>query len=424
MRIRDFRLLMLDSALQTLVMPVHFITLTFWAILQYPDEKVLYPSLLVAIRGFGLLGMSLLGGAIADRMQRRRVLQICQTFAFVNTLITGIVMVTMPLGDGTIFLVLGLVFLVAANMGIDAPARAASVAAVVPQEHMGSAIGINNIATQMMFPIVVPLVGFFNGRFDPGYVFLGSLLAWVGIFPAIVSYRYVEKRVTFTAFAPKRSMVADIHEGLRYIRRDVTIQAVVLIVIALQVLAMPGVGALGPVWMTDVLGLSKAQFGVIAMFFGLGAGLSSFFFARMQKLTRRDPTLCFTFLGFVVGALIFSYSRFAPLTAFSNMVLGFSMAGTLVTAATLVQYRVADEMRGRVMALFPLIQGMSLLAVLPVGAAGQAYGLELVVPTMSWIALAVGGAVILARPSLRRAVGEQQSAAKPVPGVALASEDV
>ena len=423
MRIRDFRLLMLDSALQTIVMPIHFITLTFWASERYPDEKVLYPSLLVAIRGFGLLGMSLLGGALADRMQRRRVLQICQVFMFVNTLITGVVMVTMPLGDGTIFLVLGLVFLVAANMGIDAPARAASVAAVVPQEHMGSAIGINNIATQLMFPVVVPLVGFFNGRFDPGYVFLGSLLAWVGIFPAIVSYRFTEKRGASAIAAPKRSMVADIREGLRYIRRDVTIQAIVLIVIALQVLAMPGVGALGPVWMTDVLGLSKAEFGLIAMFFGIGAGLSSFYFARMQKITRRDPTLCFTFAGFVLGALIFSYSRFAPLTAFANLVLGFSMAGTLVTAATVVQYRVADEMRGRVMGLFPLIQGMSLLAVLPVGAAGQAYGLELVVPTMSWLALAAGGALILARPSLRKAPGEPSVVSPPVGTIALAGED-
>jgi MFS family permease len=422
MRIRDFRLLMLDSALQSLVMPIHFITLTFWASAKYPDEKVLYPSLIVAVRGFGLLAMSLLGGAIADRMQRRRVLQICQTFMFVNTLITGIVMVTMPLGDGTIFLVLGLVFLVAANMGIDAPARAASVAAIVPQEHMGSAIGLNNIATQLTFPVVVPLVGFFNGTFEAGYVFLGSLLAWVGIFPAIISYRYAEKRVPSGLNAPKRSMLGDIREGVRYIRRDVTIQAIVLIAIAVQVIAMPGVGALGPVWMTDVLGLSKAQFGLIAMFFGIGAGLSSFFFARMQRITRRDSTLCFTFAGFVLGALIFSYSRFAPLTAFSNLMLGFSMAGTLVTAATVVQYRVADEMRGRVMGLFPLIQGMSLLAVLPIGAAGQAFGLELVVPTMSWVALAAGGAVIVLRPSLRS--GPAHSVGHSAPRTAaLASED-
>ena len=73
---------MLDTTLQNVVMPINFITLTFWAASRYPDQKVLYPSLLLAIRGVGLLAFSPIGGALADRLDKRRVIQCCETVLF------------------------------------------------------------------------------------------------------------------------------------------------------------------------------------------------------------------------------------------------------------------------------------------------------------------------------------------------------
>jgi predicted MFS family arabinose efflux permease len=192
-------------------------------------------------------------------------------------------------------------------------------------------------------------------------------------------------------------------EGLRYTRRNTTIFAVVSIVIVLQMIGMPGPATLGPVWMTTVLGLSKAQFGLMGMTWGLGTFVASFFFAYHHRLVSRGSTLCFATLLFAVCAIVFAHSRFIPLTALVNFGLGFALIGTVVSSTTIVQHAVSDEMRGRVMGLFPLAMGLSLLDGAPVSAAGQWLGLEVVLPILAWTTLAVTGAIILSRPALRRA---------------------
>ena len=76
---RDFRLLLAATVMANLIMPMQFISLTFWAVDTYPGQKVLVSSLIVAARGAGMLTMSLFGGAIADRFERRKVLLVCES---------------------------------------------------------------------------------------------------------------------------------------------------------------------------------------------------------------------------------------------------------------------------------------------------------------------------------------------------------
>lgn len=70
---------------------------------------------------------------------------------------------------------------------------------------------------------------------------------------------------------------------------------------------------------------------------------------------------------------------------------------------------------GRVMGLFPLTQGLSMLSGLPASVAGQAYGLPVVFPILAWTTVAAAGMIILRRPSLR-GVGRYRPAAPTVSG--------
>jgi predicted MFS family arabinose efflux permease len=153
--------------------------------------------------------------------------------------------------------------------------------------------------------------------------------------------------------------------------------------------------------MTDVLGLSKAQFGFMAMTWGIGTVIASFFFAFRRHYATRGSTLCATVVGFSIFAIVFAHSRIVPLTALVNMGLGFCVVGTMVTATTLVQKAVSDDMRGRVLGLFPLAQGCSMLAAAPVSWAGQSFGLPVVFPILAWTTLVVTGMVVLRQPTLR-----------------------
>jgi MFS family permease len=397
---RDFRLLMVGTVLTNLTMPAQFISMTFWAVDAYPGQKVLVSSLIVAVRGVGMLGSSLVGGAIADRFERRKVLLCCEAASAALTALLAFCMIVMPFGDATIVAVLAVVFLAAANMAIDGPSRSASIPAVVRPDEMGSAIGLNNIAQQMTFPIILPFVGFLNGTIGPGKVVAASLLTWVLILPIIASLRYSSRHLARRT--SDAGFVSDIREGLRYTRRDATIFAAIGMIVVMQVVGMPGVGMLGPVWMTDVLGLSRAEFGWIAMLWGLGALVSSVVFAMLSRAPRRGLSLVAMVVLFGVCGIVFGHSRIVWLTAAANFGLGFAMTGALVTAITITQYTVAEEMRGRVMGLFPLVMGFSMLSVGPVGVGGQRLGLELVVPTLEWAALGLAVFITLVAPGLRR----------------------
>ncbi|MBI2767610.1 MAG: MFS transporter [Chloroflexi bacterium] len=406
--VRDFRLLLAGTLLGGLVVPVQFITLIFWVQKAYPDRDVVLVTAISACRGFGMLAFSFAGGAIADRFERRHVLVATESVAFVLTAAVALAMLAEPLGEATIVAVAALVLLQAGNQAIDLPARAASIPAIVGMEAVTNAIGLQMVALQIAFPSMLPLVGFLNSQFESGRVFLGTAAVWVVVIPLMLALRFESGELG----ARGRGMLANIRDGLAYARRDATIFGVVGMVVLLQVVGMPGVSALGPVWMTDVLGLSKTEFGFMAMTWGIGAVSASLFFARLDGLARRGLGLCANVVLFAAAVIVFGHSRFIPLTVIANFSLGFGLVGTTVGATTIVQHLVSDEMRGRVMALFPLSVGLGMLSALPAGLAGQSLSLEVVVPAMGWLMLVLAAVIIVLRPNLRATVAESAAAAR------------
>ncbi|HNM77804.1 MAG TPA: MFS transporter [Tepidiformaceae bacterium] len=410
---RDFRLLLIGSGVVSFVAPMQFITQIFWIQDTYPHRDVFFVGLLGASRGGAMLLFSLIGGAFADRFERRKVLLVCECTALSINALIALLMLTNPLGDATIGLLLVLTFVAASNMAIDIPTRTASTPAVVGMEDLASAITLQMVAQQLTSPLALPLVGFLNSQMSGGTVYSLTLLAWVLIIPMIAALRFRS-----VGSADRREgMVGNIRSGLAYARSDATIFGVVAAVFAIQCIGMPGPATLGPVWMRDVMELSKAQFGFMAMTWGLGTFVASFFFAFRRAFATRGLTLCLTTVGFAVCAIVFAHSRYVPVTAVVNFGLGFCVVGTMVTASTIVQQAVKDEMRGRVLGLFPLMMGGSMLMAAPVSAFGQAFGLPLTFALLAWLTLAATGSVVVRQPSLRRA-GTGGLVAAPVPAAA------
>lgn len=398
LRHRDFTVLLLGSTLVGFVMPMQFLTQIFWVQDQYPDRDVLYVALLSGARGAAMLIFSLIGGAIADRFERRRVLLACETAALVLNAFVALLMLTNPFGATGIVALLVLTFFAAGNMAIDMPARSASVPAIVGMRDLSSAIALNMIAMQAGFLLAPPLVGVLNEVASAGAVYAGTLLTWALILPLIATLRFRSRGEGNRSVG----MLANIREGLAYTRRDQTIFAVILLVVVMQVVGMPGVAALGPLWMRDVMDLSKSGFGAMAFTWGLGGTVASLLFVFRHNLAQRGTTLIGVTVLFAVGVIVFGHSRFIPLTAVANFALGFCLIATMTTSSTIVQQVVSEEMRGRVMGLFPLMMGMAMLTAAPVGAVGQVVGLELVVPTLGWITLVLVLAIAILRPQVRR----------------------
>ena len=395
---RDFRLLFAGSVLVSFVMPMQFLTQVFWVQERYPEREVLFIGLLGASRGSAMILFGLVGGALADRMERRRLLIATQMAALaINGAIAGL-MLAEPFGAANVAVLLALTFAAAANMAVDQPARQAATPAIVGMAAVPSAIALQMVAQQVTFPLALPLVGFLNGRLEAGQVYAMTLLAWAGVLPLLFALRFRSRGQG----AAGAGVVRNVLEGLRYTRGEPTIFAVIVLVLAIQLLGMPGPASLGPSWMRNVLGLSETQFGFMAMTWGLGTMAASLFFWKRNDLPGRGLTLWAGGAGFGLCALVFAYSRLVPLTALANFGLGFMLVTTMVSSSTITQQRVEEAMRGRVMGLFPLAMGLAMLAAFPVGATAQATSMETVFPVMAWATLAAVAGAMALQPGLRR----------------------
>jgi len=395
---RDFRLLFAGSVLVSFVMPMQFLTQVFWVQERYPEREVLLIGLLGASRGSAMILFGLVGGALADRMERRRLLIATQMAALAINGAIAALMLTEPFGAANVAVLLALTFAAAANMAVDQPARQAATPAIVGMAAVPSAIALQMVAQQVTFPLALPLVGFLNGRLEAGQVYAMTLLAWAGVLPLLFALRFRSRGQG----AAGAGVVRNVLEGLRYTRGEPTIFAVIVLVLAIQLLGMPGPASLGPSWMRNVLGLSETQFGFMAMTWGLGTMAASLFFWKRNDLPGRGLTLWAGGAGFGLCALVFAYSRLVPLTALANFGLGFMLVTTMVSSSTITQQRVEEAMRGRVMGLFPLAMGLAMLAAFPVGAAAQATSMETVFPVMAWATLAAVAGAMALQPGLRR----------------------
>lgn len=397
---RDFRLLFAGSVLVSFVMPMQFLTQVFWVQERYPEREVLFIGLLGASRGSAMILFGLVGGALADRMERRLLLIATQMAALAINGAIAALMLTEPFGAANVAVLLALTFAAAANMAVDQPARQAATPAIVGMAAVPSAIALQMVAQQVTFPLALPLVGFLNGRLEAGQVYAMTLLAWAGVLPLLFALRFRSRGQG----AAGAGVVRNVLEGLRYTRAEPTIFAVIVLVLAIQLLGMPGPASLGPSWMRNVLGLSETQFGFMAMTWGLGTMAASLFYWKRNDLPGRGLTLWAGGAGFGLCALVFAYSRLVPLTALANFGLGFMLVTTMVSSSTITQQRVEEAMRGRVMGLFPLAMGLAMLAAFPVGAAAQATSMETVFPVMAWATLAAVAGAMALQPGLRREV--------------------
>ncbi|MCC6267682.1 MAG: MFS transporter [Dehalococcoidia bacterium] len=393
---RDYRFLLGGLALVQLAAPFQFLTQVFWLQQEYPDHATLYASLIAASRGLAMVVFSLVGGAIADRLERRRILLATETASlFVNGVI-AFLMIASPVGEATVAAVTLCTFASSGVMSIDGPARSASMPSIVGMENLASAMGLSMVITQVTMPISLSMVGVLNGLFDPGQVYAGSLLVWAGILPMIAALRYH----SIGGGGRDLGMVASIREGIRYARASAAISGILLVVVVVQFAGMPVATPLGPVFMIEVLDFTTAQVGFMGMTWGLGSLAASFLLARFRWLTLRGDTLAAMTLAFGVGVVGFGLSRYVPVTAVFDFLFGFGFTATSLVSATIVQHTVADNVRGRVMGLFPFTLGFANLCTAPIGLAGQQFGLALLVPALGVTTLVLCASVFATRPQL------------------------
>jgi predicted MFS family arabinose efflux permease len=310
---------------------------------------------------------ALVGGGFADRLNRRQLLLVSQSSLMLLAAILGALT---TLGVITVPVIAAVAFLSGVILSFDQPARAALISSVVSEQDLLNAISLQSAV--------------FNGAAILGPALAGIVVDWLGLaadfFLNAFSYTGVLAALMLVSSAtskPRRreKLVDQIRDALRSVRRDPVLVSV-LPVYGTLLFAGPSLQLLLPVLAVNRLHIGPASLGLLFSAAGLGAVLGALLLGSLPAATIRLAQ------GAVVGwcaALAIAGAATIPQVTFCALVvLGTCQSIVGSTTSALLQSRVPNQQRGRVMSLNTLlIMGVRPLGDFPAGAMIAAAGAPL-----------------------------------------------
>lgn len=312
-------------------------------------------GIVTALQTLPTLFVAPLGGVVADRLHRPRVLVVCQILSAVVA--GGLCLVT--LADG---MTIPLLMLGALSLGIitalELPVRQTYLTELVPSDLATNAVALHSTAWNTARFIGPALAGLLIAS-----VGIAATFAFAAVTAVIVGWTIlvIERRPWHRRPRPATTVrvLTALREGAAYAFRDPLIRWALVFVTAGGILGIQTFQTLAPLYATEALGLEADGYGALISLWGLGAVIAAYFIAWFAHGDRR-PWLVAGGLGMaaVLGAM--ALVHVVALAFALAIVLGIAQIALVQNALIAVQQAAPDAMRGRVMGLYTTVfQGFS-----------------------------------------------------------------
>ena len=307
-------------------------------------EDPSFTTLVISVQMAPLLILSLVGGSLADSMDRRVLLIATQTW---QAVFSGLL--AWHVWDGTFDknVLLVIVFMTGLGQALFAPAFNAIVPSLVGRENLSAAISLNS-AQMNGSRVIGPVIGgFLIPAVGIGAVFAVNALTYLIVIGALST-------VTIPVMAPLTSSVKDrLLGGIRIARRSTPIGRSLLVMTAFSLFCLPFIGLM-PVIAEQSLGVDAkgSTFGFLYGAFGLGALAGAISVGTVLLNVAKERVVRLSLACFGVALAVFALLR-SEIAAFPVLFLVGLFYFTMPTAlSTFLQLHLGDEVRGRVMALW------------------------------------------------------------------------
>jgi MFS family permease len=290
-------------------------------------------------RALPVMILSLPGGVLADRMDRRKLLIITQSLAALLALALGLLTST---GEIRVWHIYAVTFLSGAVGIFDAPARTAMIPALVSAEQLASAYALNitwrQIAT-LGGPFIGGVVISVLGISPAYYIDAGSFLA------VIICLAFMRRQVK-PASEQKESPLQSVRAGFNFIRENSVILGLMSMDTCVQFFG--AYRSMMPAFARDILGTGPAGLGALLGVPALGALAGSGMVLAAGNPRRKGRLIIGVTLLYTIGLICFALSRSLTLSLLIVFGLGLVDAVGETLRDTLVQLTTPDRMRGRV----------------------------------------------------------------------------
>jgi MFS family permease len=296
------------------------------------------------------------GGVIADRLPKDKILLVTQTVMMILAVILAALTF---IGHIEPWHILLLTFLLGSANAFDAPARVSLVNELVPKADLTNAIALNSTIFNVGTALGPAVAGITYALFGPAWCFIINALSFIGIIAAIRMMKLKQTKIVKS----DKSVLEDIKEGLRYVRRNPTVRTLIIMVASISIFGL-SFATIIPAWAVKILDGDSATNGFLQSARGVGALMSALAIASLGRFNYKGKLLTIGSIAFPVFTIIFSFVKWIPLSLFMLMIAGSALILAMNIANSLVQTLVPDNLRGRVMGLYTF----TFFGFLPVGA--------------------------------------------------------
>jgi MFS family permease len=352
-----------------------------------------------------------LGGVIADRANRHRVL--IATQASMMVLALALAALTLS-GVVQVWQIFTLATLLGLANAFDIPARQAFVAELVPRDDLVNAIGLNSSMVNGARAVGPAMAGLVVAAVGEGYCFLLNGLSYVAVLVALLRMHVDPPRRSTAAISAWASVV----EGFAFSWHTKPIRALLLLLGLVSLMGMP-YSVLMPIFAERILQGGPDAYGILMSAAGVGALGAAATLTVRKSVRGLGRWVAVSSGGFGACLIAFSVSRSFWMSAALLVPAGFFMMMEMASSNTLIQSMVPDRLRGRVMAVYSMMfMGMAPLGALMAGALAEPLGAPLTVAVGGIISI-VGGAIFAANlpqlrgPARQLIVAQQMAAGAP-----------
>lgn len=352
-----------------------------WLVYELTESPFLL-SVVVGARSVPLLLFGPFGGVAADRFDRRRMLLISQAIVMVLAFIIALLTIT---GRVQVWHLALISFLGGCAWSFNIPARQSLVPNVVPRGEVMNAVALQSSGFQMTAIIGPTVAGLLIAIIGAGGVFLVNSALFVFVLFATWQLRLSAKEVDGEVLSVGRSLL----EGLKFVRSDRIIFTALLLALFPTVFGLPVV-AMMPVFARDVLRIGAQGLGYLNSALGVGAIVATLSIASIANVSRKGRVLIVACTTLGCFLMLFSQSRWVPLSLVALLFVGASRMGFMALINTAIQLTVPDQYRGRVMSLLALDFGLTPLGTLLAGTIATYWGVQVAITLFGLICATAG----------------------------------
>ena len=324
--------------------------------------------------------LATVGGAIADKYNRQRILQITQATAMVLATILTVLTLTGTIEVWHIFVLSALLGLTNA---FDIPTRQAFIVDIVRRENLTNAIALNSSMFNGARIVGPAVAGLLVATVGEGWCFGINAVSYIAVLTGLFLIRLpAQKKVPVPG-----SALSNIVEGFRFVAKTSPIRSLLLLLGVVSLMGSP-YAILMPIFADQILQGGVSGLGILMGASGVGALAGALALAARKSLKGLGRWIALASAGFGTCIILFSFSRSFWLSAAFLVPAGFAMMIQMAASNTLVQSMVPDNLRGRVMAVYSMMfMGMAPLGAMFAGSLAEKIGAPFTV--------AIGGAACI-----------------------------